>query len=75
MKIYEIRGFDNGGLTIYWEPTLAAARARKRAMQADATENDPWDSITIGTIEVRPTRAEVARLLNDIIAMTCFNEH
>jgi hypothetical protein len=75
MKIYEVTGYDSGGPTTYYEPTLRAAEYRKREMKKQATKHDPWDAIEIKPVTVMPTRVGIARAMQYVINMTCANEH
>lgn len=71
MKIYEVHGFDEGANRYtYFEPTRAAAAARKRAMKKDGQR-----SIVVDPIEVTPTREGIARTIQRIIDGFCVNEH
>lgn len=69
MKIYEVSGHDKG-LSHFYEPSKDAANRRKREMKKESYAN-----VEIRVIDVAPTRAGIAKAMNDLINILCANEH
>lgn len=75
MRIYSVVTHDRAFRYYYYgskkEAVEDAWRFRQQYREDDEIDN--W-SVEIETIHVEPTRAGIARALQDVIDMTCTNE-
>lgn len=76
MRIYSVVTYDNAHAWYYYG-SRKEAEAAARQFRQRYKEDGEYDNATveIEVIRVAPTRAGVAQAIQDVIDMTCVNEH
>lgn len=74
MKIWQVTENDNQ-MRFYWFATKKQADAHASQYRKEMIEKgDTTLFAEVEPLNVKPTREGIARALNNVISMTCFNE-